>query len=102
MRILSIPTALVGLATLASPLLVAAGEADVCYGPSANAMAAPKLTAEMRFSCPSAGIASIPQLAADGWRVAHLSLVAASPTGGTLGGSSTSIEAAWLLVIERH
>jgi hypothetical protein len=102
MKLCAIPAAVVSLTLLTLPLPATAGDADVCYGAQASAMAAPKLSAEMRFSCSSAGNATLPQLAADGWRIVHLSLVTTTPTAEALTGSPASIEAAWLLVIEKH
>ena len=64
------PIAFLLLLTLVSPAL--AGEAEICYSPDVPLGSAAPPTNATVFTCPQAGNKTLPQLAAEGWKVVQL------------------------------
>lgn len=66
------------LAVLALCPLAHAGQADLCYGPNQALGSNSPPTNSTVFTCPQAGNKTLPQLAAEGWRIVQLSPVTTS------------------------
>lgn len=58
----------------------AAGQADICYGPAQPLGSTNVSTSATVFTCPIAGIHTLPELAALGWTVVQLVPVVISAT----------------------
>ena len=66
------------VACLAVMAPASAGQAEICYSPDvALGTYAPPTNATL-FTCPVAGTKTLPQLAADGWKVVQLGPVVTS------------------------
>lgn len=65
---------------LGLPMLAQAGQADLCYSASQALGANSPPTNSTVFNCPQAGNKTLPQLAAEGWRIVQLSPVTTSQT----------------------
>jgi hypothetical protein len=76
--------------------LAEAGQGEICYSSSLPATQANRLTNKTKFTCPSLGPVTIPEIYEHGWRVAHLSpvVVQSDPT------NPLNSQAAWLVLIE--
>jgi hypothetical protein len=76
--------------------LAEAGQGEVCYSPSILVTQDNPLTNETRFTCPSLGDVTIPEIYLAGWRVAQLFplVVEGDPT------NPINSQAAWMILIE--
>lgn len=77
MRSASIAVVLVAALAAAG---ASAARIDICYSEVAAPNAAPP-TSATPFACPQAGIGTVPQLAAAGWRVVRMTPVTVSSGG---------------------
>lgn len=68
------------LSTLFIATGASAGQADLCYGPNQALGANSPPSNSTVFNCPQAGNKTVPQLAADGWRIVQLTPVTTSQT----------------------
>jgi hypothetical protein len=91
---------LAALLLLAASVPAFAGQADVCYSPTAPDGQAVKLTASTVLDCPTAGRHTVPQLAASGWSVASVQPVVTDYRVDAATHTPQS-EAAWMVVVQR-